>query len=274
MTYSHAHQRFVSRNRSLAILTLCVTVVLTALTGCEMKPQTRTQTFNTYELVPLASSKLIQKKSGLIIEEKGEAKDALQPVKIQACDGPYLAYDIKRYKDKYGRIHEKKNPVYVTVSPIQGTHVRRIKLTNNTKHVLRFDRMVAVLVDGAGNEREFQTKELLEQGIRAKFQCQSGQILVNSLQSMKTITASSRILPGRTWEGMLAFSNVDLSVRGDWFLQLIDVPVKADQAGNVTKRTTFEFQMTVEHFRTVVVERKENLFKPWTEVSRETNRIN
>ena len=197
----------------------------------------------------------------------------MHPVKVQACDGHRLKYRRVERKTKNGKKRFQKQPVYETVDPLRGIYIRRLRIRNDTGHVLRLNRMDAVLVDAAGNDNELVTKSALRHRLRAGRPCRSTRELVASVRGLKLLGADLRMRPGRVAELYAAFSQIDERIIGDWTLELHEISVAFDLAGRVLRVATFEFPLVSRGFRTTRVLRKEKLLEPWKEIHRTTEEI-
>ena len=138
---------------------------------------------------------------------------------------------------------------------------------------MRLNRIDAVLVDAAGNDIELMSKSTLRQDLFARRPCPSTKGLIESLRSLKLLGADIRIRPGRTGVLFAAFSGVDRRILGDWTLELNEVPVATDPAGEVTHAASFEFPLLVRGYRTTTILRREGFFDPWKEIQRRTEEI-
>ena len=246
--------------------------------GCETGPQFRSLVRDTY-LIEAVGDTRKQTKDAVTVQELGEAQEVVQPVRVQACRGEHLLFNERKISDSEGERIELV-PVYETVDPLQGVYVRRLRITNDTGHTLRLNRVAAVLVDAAGYERDAMDKAALFQNIRAQRPCRSTRGLTETLRRLKLLSSGGadgeggmRIRPGRQTTVLVAFSGVDRSIIGDWALELIDVPVATNEAGEVARLTSFEFPLEARGYRTVIRQRKEGLLAPWEEIGRTTEEI-
>ena len=248
-------------------------IIVMFVGGCETTPQLRSIVRDTY-LVEAVGDTQKQTKESVTVEDFGEAQQVVQPVRIQACNGPHLLVDEREYIDSEGNRRVRRVPVYETVDPLSGVYVRRLKITNDTEHTLRFARTDPVLVDAAGNERDGLVKRELAQNIRAGRPCASTDVLIQAIGSLKLLgSGDTRIRPGREDTFLVAFSGVDKSITGDWTLELIDFPVATNEAAEVIRVTSFRFPLEAKGYRTTIQQRKESLFAPWEEIGRNTEEI-
>ena len=252
-----------------------IVILILVLSGCATsEPQYKTEVSDFYKLVPLDESQTVQERGGVRIKDFGEVDNLVQPFEVQKCAGAFLAVEEKYYTDIYGQRRVKRTPIYATVDPLQGYYVRKLLFTNNTAHTLPLYGAVFVIVDGSGSDIEHLSKDDLETTIRSTWPCVSGSAIVSSLKSVKLIKQNARVLPGRTWEGYIVFPSLDLSLGGDWRIQYIDIPVKTEESGAVSKRVSFETDLTVKHSRTISKYVKRGFFSPWELVSQETKIVN
>ena len=240
--------------------------------GCETTPQLRSIVRDTY-MVEAVSGTQRQTKENITVEDLGEAQEVVQPVEVQACQGPHLLFDKREYIDSEGNRRTRTVRVMETVYPLRGIYIRRLKITNDTEHTLRLNRVDTVLVDGAGNDREGMDKGLLEQNIRAGRPCPSTDAVLQTLSALKLLGADTRIRPGRETTLLAAFSGVDKSITGDWTLELNDFPVATNEAAEVIRVTSFQFPLEAKGYRTTIRQRKESFFAPWEEIGRSTEEI-
>lgn len=239
--------------------------------GCATGPQIKSVVEETFSIEASGDTSR-QTKENITVEDMGEAQQVVQPMKVQACNGPHLRYG-QREVIISGKKYVKEYPVYETVDPLQGIYIRRFKIRNDTEHVLRLNRIDTVLVDAAGNDNEGITKQVLEQNIRAGRSCSSTEALVRSLRSLKLLGTDTRIRPGRVAEVLAAFPSVDKRIVGDWTLELNDFTVDTNEAGEVSRVTSFKFPLLSKGYRTTIKMRKDSLFAPWQEIDRNTEEI-
>ena len=78
---------------------------------------------------------------GVTVEDLGEQSGIVPSVRVQACKGSRLLFREVKQRDKKGKTHTKRHPVFVDVDPFRNLHVRRLKIRNDTEHVLSLNRM-------------------------------------------------------------------------------------------------------------------------------------
>ena len=263
-----------SRIRPSRVHVIAILGLGTFLTGCATnEPVTRVLTTETFEIVPADDLRKRQEKSNVIIEDQGEVKNLVQPVSVQACNGPHLMFDEQQYTDYRGQKRIRRVRVMVDVDPLEGIYVRGLRVTNNTPNVLRLSRADAVLVDAARNDNEMADVQILAQNIRARLPFPSGDVLVRTLRSLKILGADVRIRPGRETTFYAMFPTADKSIVGDWVLELNDFPVETNTVGDVSKVEAFKFPLVAKGYRTEITQRRENWFAPWVETARTTAEI-
>lgn len=260
-TITSVHYRQGGR---VALLTACA-ALLTACIASE--PQTRVRTLDSFAIVTVEDQKA-QKVDEVAIQDMGEVKDLIRPIQIQACEGSRLLF--KEVRTSQGIRRER---VMVTVDPLLGVYVRRLRVTNDTTNVLNLNRADAVLVDAAGNDNELADTEIITQNILARFPCGTGQAAANTLRPLKMLGSDVRIRPGREVTFYAMFLNVDPSIVGDWILELNDFPVQTDAKGEVSKVAQFKFDLIAKGFRTRITEKKMGLLSPWVETDRATEEL-
>ena len=251
---------------------ILIAIPLVAAGGCASGPQTKTVVEDSFSIESIAGTSR-QSIGYVAIEDHGEAHRLVQPVEVQACDGHRLKYRRVERKTKKGGRRVEEVPVFETIDPLRGVYIRRLVIRNATGHVLRLNRMDAVLVDAAGNDNELVTKSRLRRRLRAERPCRSTRGLVASLRGLKVLGADIRMRPGRVAELYAVFSGVDERIIGDWTMELHEVPVVFDAAGRTVRLATFEFPLVSKGYRTTRVLRKEKLFDPWKEIHRTTEEI-
>ena len=251
------------------ILTLLVSI---AAAGCATGPEVKTVVQESFSIETVGDTSR-QTIGAITIEDLGEARNVVHPMQVQACDGPRLKFDRVKRTTKEGKKYFKRYPVHETVDPFHGIYLRKLRLRNDTGHVLRLNRIDAVLLDAAGNDNELMTKAGLRHHLRATRPCQSTEGLVQSLRVVKLLGADIRIRPGRGAELFAAFSGVDARIVGDWTLELNGVPVATDPAGRTLRSASFTFPLLSRGYRTTILLRREKLFEPWKEIYRTTEEI-
>lgn len=259
-----------SHTQLKSIVTAMSVVTLLSACATTSEPKFKTKEAHTFELTSLNNSK--QTKGNVTIEDVGEAKKVLAPIKIHACNGTELKYETKNYTQN-GVPMQKQVKVMQTVNPLEGMYIRRLKITNSGQHTLRMNQIDSVLVDGAGTDHETMSKERLKQKIRARIPCSSNYAVLNAIDTLKIIGSNARIRSGRTTELHAIFSGVNKAISGDWALELNDVPVKTNEANQPLKVTSFKFPLMVKHLKTIINYRKDSFFSPWREINRDTQQI-
>lgn len=251
----------------------CVTLLAACaalLTACAAgEPQTRVRTIDNFALVTVEDQKA-QEVDAVAIQDMGEVKDLIRPLQVQACDGTLRRYNERRTRD--GKLISRE-PVMITLDPLRGVYVRRLRVTNDTTNVLNLNRADAVLVDAAGNDNELADTEIITQNIVARFPCGSGDAAARTLRPLKMLGSDVRIRPGREVTFYAMFLNVDPSIVGDWTLELNDFPVQTDAKGDVSKVAQFKFDLVAKGFRTRITETKMGLLSPWVETNRTTEEL-
>ncbi len=247
-------------------------LVSIAAGGCATGPQEKTVVEETFFIETVGDTSR-QTIGAVTIEDLGEARNVVQPVEVQACDGLRLKFHRVKRTTKEGKKHFERHPVHETVDPLHGFYLRKLRLRNDTGHVLRLNPIDAVLLDAAGNDNELMTKAELRHHLRASRPCQSTEALVQSLRVVKLLGADIRIRSGRATELFAAFSGVDPRIVGDWTLELNDIPVATGPAGRTLRSVSFAFPLLSRGYRTTTQLRREKLFEPWKELSRTTEEL-
>lgn len=252
--------------RSIAwTLAACACALLSACIATG--PQTRILTVDSFALVTVESEKALDV-DGVTLKDLGETKNLIEPVEVQDCAGGKLRYErVTRNGVPYDE------PVWIFVDPLERIYVRRFRVTNNTTTTLNISRADAVLVDAAGNDNEMATAEILRQNVLARYPCSSGPVIARTLRPLKLLGSDIRIRPGRSVTLYAMFPNADISILGDWFLEINDFPVQTDDKGQVSKVAQFKFDLTAKGYRTTITQEKESLLTGWVEVGRTTEEL-
>ena len=258
-----------------------IPTISVALVACRTGPQERSEIVDAYVIEAVGDSKSTQE--DVTVEDLGEVREVLQPVTLQACDDENprrLKFAIERSRvtnrvTGQSQIVEQEVAVMESVDPLAGIYVRRLRINNDTEHTLRLNQIATLLIDPTGQDNEALSREFLYQNIRARRPCDSTNILLDSLSSLKLMTTDTdmKVLPGRRTEVYVAFQGVDQSILGDWMLSLYDFPVATDQAGAVSRRVQFQFPLLSRGYRTIVKYRKEGFLSSWEEVGRTTEEL-
>ena len=245
-----------------------------AIGGCvtESEPRFKTVVHESFSIEPVDRTSRLRL-GDVTIDDLGEVNDVVPPLRVQACDGPHLKFTHRERKTKDGKKVVRKHPVFETVDPFEGAYVRRLKIRNDTRHVLHLNRVDAVLLDAAGNDNEMMTKLELRHGLRAMRPCPSTRGIIDSMRGVKLLGANMRIRPGRAEDVFVAFTGVDQRILGAWSLELHDVPVLFHPGGRVRRVESFRFPLLARGFRTTITLRKEGLLDPWSETHRVTSEI-
>ena len=242
------------------------------LFGCATGPQTQVLVRDSFVMEAVDGTSK-QTLGGVTAEDLGEQADVVPPVRVQACKGSRLLFREVKQRDKKGKTHTKRRPVFVEVDPFRNLHVRRLKIRNDTEHVLSLKRIEAVFVDAAGNDNEGMTRATLRRYLRSARPCPSTRAVVASLRSLKFLGSNIRLRPGRVTQVLAVFSGIDRRILGDWTLELHGVPVETDPAGRVSRVASLSFPFRTRGYRTTVERRKETTFGPWQELSRKVEEI-
>ncbi len=127
-------------------------------TGCG-EVQFQSKIYTTHQIIKDKQSKEKQKqtKYGVTIEDKGEAKNLSTPIRLQSCSNGQLQTKRVKKCSGYGdrqRCFYEEIPLFVNANALNGIYFRKIKIHNNTDHILYLNRTDVVLIDGAGGEHE------------------------------------------------------------------------------------------------------------------------
>lgn len=246
-------------------------------------PQSKTVVTDYFALEPAGGSST-RTKGNVSVEDAGEVTGIAASVEVQACRGDRLEFRKVRHKkqtgyrtvekkDKKGRVRKervptykhvtKREPVYETVDPLAGLHIREVAIYNDSAHILPLNRVQAVLVDAAGNDNESLSKRAIRRMVRRARPCPSTDGVFAELRGLRMLGGNIRILPGRSARVLMAFPGIDIRILGGWTLELHGVPVEIDAAGNVARVAAFSFPLVARGYRETVEMRRESLFRPW-----------
>lgn len=253
---------------------LLPTVVLATvlLSGCKAGPLTRVVVDEHFSIEPVGDSSK-QTRGSVTVEDLGEPADIAAPVRVQACKGRRLQFVRVKSVGPKGKIRIRRRPVYEEVNPLEGLYVRRLKIRNDSGHILSLNRIEAVLVDAAGNDNEGLSRAMAGRFLLRARPCPSTRGIVASLRSLKFLGSNIRLRPGRVTRVFVAFSGIDKRIPGDWYLELHGFPVRTDPAGKVSRVASFNFPLVSRGYRTTVEMRKDTAFGPWKTIKRTTKPV-
>ena len=160
---------------------MSVMIVGMAAAGCATGPEVTTVVRETFSIGAIddTSRKTI---GNVAVEDLGETQWVVTSVQVQACGGPLpVGLEVERRTTK-GEKHIATIPVHETVDPFDGLYVRKLKITNSTKHSIRLNHVDGVLVDAAGNHNELMTGSTLRHDLLARRLCRSIEALIDSLR--------------------------------------------------------------------------------------------
>ena len=127
-----------------------------------------------------------------------------------------------------------------------------LMITNNTNHVIRFNRVVIKLQDNNGQMIDSNVKKDLINNVNLiikSYQAREIDIdtslvpVLSKIEKIDIIDENFELLPDMTQKAYLTFNIPKESLQTKQYLKVIlyDVPVKMDEAGNIAKATKFEF---------------------------------
>lgn len=125
-----------------------------------------------------------------------------------------------------------------------------VKVTNHTKHVLRFGGSVIKLIDPANNLSD----PITQMDIVARWMGNpTGQANVTrQIRNIHFIGPNTEVLPGYTLEGYLVFNVNPAEEHGVYKLAMHDLITASDKAGVPTNRTSYEFEYKVRIFKDIM----------------------
>jgi len=248
--------------------TILVASALLLFAGCASGPQYKSKTITEYVLTEDSKDRSQTTMDNVTIEDLGDAGEVVAPLKVHACRGGNLLYKKKSECNLSGRCWDVKVPAYESISLLQNAHLRKIKIHNNTEHMLVLDRADAVLVDPAGGEHSFADKGELADEIENNRPCTSTRKLVAQVKKVKLFGDTMRIRPGRNKLMYIAFPRLKIDMPGEWRLEMHNIPVETDAAGNISKAVSFEFPFLMKEIKTKFDYKKDGFFSSWVEVNR------
>lgn len=183
-------------------------------------------------------------------------------VRIKAIDGTnYKKFPAFYTKTMYSHDQNVKKR-WEDMIAICDFPVFEMTITNNTGHILRFNKAVIKMQDDAGNLYDATMKS--EQIEKAKEWIERRAVederfydkaIVSKTKKLKLIDNNFELLPNFTQKGYLLFNLEDMSSREDYVnfvtsseffkVMLYEIPVVTDEAGVVSKTTNFQFVYVV-----------------------------
>ena len=215
------------------------------LAGCAtQQPETKVVVEEHFAIEPVGDTS-VQARADFTVEDLGEALHVVEPVRVQACEGRRLKFVRVKAKGDggTGEPQFRYRPVYEEVDPFEGLYVRRLKIRNDSAHVLSLRRIGAVLEDAAGNDNENLTRATIGRVLHRSRPCRSTHGVVDSLRGVKLIGSKIRLRHGRSAQAHVAFSGVDRTILGDWSLEVQGFPVETHETGNVSRAISFVFPL-------------------------------
>lgn len=237
-------------------------------TGCG-EPQFQSRIETSYMVIKdkQYEAKKKQTKENVTIEDKGDAGNLSTNIRLQGCSNGQLQVSrIKKCNSRSCWIETV--PYFVNMDPLKDIYFRKIKIHNNTDHIIYLNRTDIVLVDAAGTEHEAKTKEGLAEHIESLWACSNVKQLTNSVARLKVLGDRAKVRPGRNSEFLVPFTTTSLNIGGDWELEIIDVPTKTNEAGKVLKKVSFKMPFTIKETQIQVDYKKAGAFSQWVEIKR------
>ena len=261
-------------SKALLPVTLLVSVLL--LAGCATGPMTQFVVEETYVMESVGDTSR-QTQGRVTVIDQGEPSFVASPVRVQACDGSRLLFRTVKetsYSEEQSEEDQEKEtrirrlPIFEEVNPLEGLYLRQLEIRNDTRHVLSLRRIEAVLLDAAGNDNEGISKAELGHYLRHIRPCHSTEELIDRLRSVKFLGSNIQLRPGRSGQVFVAFPGIDQRILGDWTLELYGVPVETNEAGEVSRVSSFAFPLLSRGYRTTRELYKDTTFGPWREIKR------
>lgn len=205
------------------------------LIGCGVSTLTQVR----MDWKPYDKNEFKQEKEGLIVELKDTKK----------LPESFFA-DVQAYNE-YGQalVNSEGRPTLEKVClSFSGQWWDQVAITNQTDHVIRLNSIVIRLFDPAGNQDEPLSKDDLISYFLSNRPYPSSYQAVERFKLIKLIDRNLEILPNSTITGWLAFKPASMEIPGIWKLAIYEVPVKFNEAGQVTKTTRFEIRIKGKKF--------------------------
>jgi len=253
----------------LLLLTLSLGLVSFTTTGCLPKkvPVEKTRTVSKISMVlnTKESSKTTQ--DGITIKV-----NAIHPDNRNKFAGLYTKVSYWYYRTYRGRrVDYNRDGYYDTVTRqfdfnLVDYPAFEVKITNGTKHVLKFSNAVISVEDDNGNVYDALSKsdmpDYLSESINAhlgdtrKFHLKSGETkkLKAKTRKLRLLDNNLKVLPGKTVKAYAVFNYGHYTLKESkefildttkFSLGLYEIPSKVNKAGIATKTTNFNFVFDV-----------------------------
>lgn len=182
----------------------------------------------------------------------------------------YSYYKIeRRYSYEYGQYVNQKVSYKGNFNlPLFPLPAFQISVTNNTKHVIKFSNATLTIEDSNGNLFDVLSKQdlpsymketiranLASHGIPYDSNIENRDQLYAAQRQVKLIDKNFKVLPGRTAKGYLVFNygkyttaefNRFVFAQQNLNVQLYELPIKVDNAGNVLETTSFSAMFDIQ----------------------------
>ena len=245
----------------LALIALTITACIPQRVAVEKTKIVQVITMN---LNDKESSKLTQ--DGITIKVKAVYPDNSSQYAALTSKINYWKYQ----KDRYGNKIQYTNGSYATFKRSMSLNLLafpafEVKITNTTKHVLRFSTAVIAVEDDKGNTYDGLMKnelnDYLEESIKSQlkenyyFYTDSKTNLKKDIRKIRLLDNNLKVLPGKTVKAYVAVNYGQYSIEESkqylldqekLTLSIYEVPSKVNQAGVPTKTTNFNFVFDID----------------------------
>jgi len=244
---------------------LVLAAVSITLTGCLPKkvPVEKTRTISTVSMNLNTKESSSESQDGITIKARAINPDNIEQYASLLANIDYYWY--RTYRDgshvlnSDGSYAIRTSTLKMSVLPLPAFEV---KITNSTKHVLRFSNAVIAVEDDKGNSYDALAKgdlsDYLTESIQAHFnhnkKYKLGKNVESDLQSkvrnIRILDNNLKVLPGKTVKAYVAINYGNYTTEeakkfimgnATLTLGLYELPSEVNQAGTATKTTNFNF---------------------------------
>lgn len=244
---------------------LVLAAVSITLTGCLPKkvPVEKTRTVSTVSMTLDANASSSETQDGITIKARAIHPDNIEQYASLLANVDYYWYRMFRdgthVKNRDGSYATRSSTLKVSLLPLPAFEV---KITNSTKHVLRFSNAVIAVEDDKGNSYDALAKsdlsDYLKESVQAHFRHNSKYKLGKGvdadleakLRNIRVLDNNLKVLPGKTIKAYVAINYGNYTTEeakkfimnnSQLTLGLYELPSEVNQAGKATKTTNFSF---------------------------------
>lgn len=261
--------KIMKNNKRVYFLVVAV-VASILLSSCTLPPVR----VNEYVVKPYGGDQFVQKKHGVEVEMLGAPQIVTDGNKIPAifeqtairCNANGVPMTgTSGAANSFGSLFQTSAPTE-TVRLLQpGMWLQKISITNNTRHILRFNDVAVRLFDPSGNQADPIGHNEMRADLLSARPCPTSNQVAASIARIPLLNKNVEIVPHTSFTGYLIFSPQN-PISGVWKVALYEVPVATDRAGRVTRTTQFVIRSVLKHY---VATYKRAFGKPPVLVSRQ-----